>query len=198
MFTGIITEVGKIVSKKDKQEGMVLGVKCPDTAKRAKNGSSICISGVCLTVIKKQKNVLYFDVMPETLKKTVLGEKKESDKVNTEGTLRVGDELGGHFVYGHVDGVGTVVSLQDQGDNRLITVKPPADMMQFIAPQGSIGIDGVSLTIAQFDKETLTVSLIPFTLKHTTLGYLKIGDRVNLEADMLIKYIKKTKYLAAS
>lgn len=191
MFTGIITEVGGIVSKKTKLEGIVLVVKSKDISKNVKNGSSVCISGICLTVIKKQKNNLYFDVMPETLKKTVLGEKQEGDKVNMEGTLRAGDELGGHFVYGHVDGVGVVISLQNQGDNRLIKFKPSSDMMQYIAPQGSIGIDGVSLTVAQFDKDTFTVSLIPFTLKNTTLGKLQTGDKVNLEADMLVKYIKK-------
>jgi riboflavin synthase len=191
MFTGIITEVGEIISKKEKTEGIVLVVKAKDIAKQAKNGSSVCISGICLTVIKKEKNNLYFDVMPETLKKTSLGEKKEGDKVNLEGTLRVGDELGGHFVYGHVDGVGTVVSLEKQGDSRLIKFAPTQELMQFIAPQGSIGIDGVSLTVASFDKKTFTVSLIPFTLKNTTLGKLQVGDRVNLEADMLVKYIKQ-------
>lgn len=191
MFTGIITGMGQIKSIKFKQEGSEIAVECGKIGKAAKKGSSICIGGTCLTVIKKEKNKLFFDVMPETYKKTTLEFKKIGDKVNLEGTLRAGDELGGHFVYGHVDCVGEVVKTEDQGDNRLVTFRPPFDFMKYIAPQGSVAIDGTSLTVASFNKDTFTVSLIPFTLKNTTLGKLNVGDKVNLEADMMIKYIKK-------
>ncbi len=119
--------------------------------------------------------------------KTTLGIKKNGDKVNLETSLRVGDELSGHFVYGHVDGVGEVVRVAQEPKQKTITIKPPKKMMRYIAPQGSVAIDGVSLTIAARTANTFTVALVAFTLAHTTLGLVKRGDKVNVEADMMMK-----------
>jgi riboflavin synthase len=188
MFTGIIISKGVIKEIKEKEEGVVIYLEVGDLVEKVKKGSSVSVGGICLTVVDINDQVLGFDVMPETLKKTVLGQKKIGDKVNLELTLRVGDEVGGHFVYGHVDGVGEVVSVENQGDNRLVTIKPPEELMKYLSPQGSMAIDGTSLTVASFDESTFTISLIPFTLEETTLGDLKVGDKVNLEADMLLKH----------
>jgi riboflavin synthase len=178
MFTGIVVEVGE-VNEKTKSK---IRVKTKNLAKDVMLGSSICVGGVCLTVSGIDEDILSFDVMDETIKKSIFGE-----KVNLEGSLRAGDEIGGHFVYGHVDGVGEVVSKI----KNYTKIKPPYDLMKFIAPQGSIAIDGVSLTVSSFEESTFTVSLIPFTLENTTLGELKVGSKVNLEVDMLAKYVAK-------
>ena len=202
MFTGIVVEKGKVMEKRGKeaglpaQAGVVFVVDAGRLGKKVKLGSSVCISGVCLTVTRKKGKKLFFDVMPETLKKTTLGEKEAGAELNLELTLRAGDEIGGHFVYGHVDGVGEVVRVEPQGDNRLVTIKPAAGLMRFIVPQGSVAVDGVSLTVASFAADTFTVSLIPYTLEQTTLGDLKVGDRVNVENDMMLKaLLSKTEEL---
>ncbi len=190
MFTGIIKSIGEIKRIDEKEAGFQLVVDINDCS-GVSVGSSVCVSGICLTVISLDDNLVRFDVMPETIKKTSLNSKQVGSKVNIENTLRVGDELGGHFVYGHVDGVGKVVSIKEQGDNKLIEFEADENIMKYIAPQGSIAVDGVSLTVASFTENTFTVSLIPFTLENTTLGLLKVGDEVNLESDMLAKINKK-------
>lgn len=187
MFTGIVKSMGEIEGVNEKEEGfeLVLNMESPDYISI---GSSVCIGGICLTVTELKDNKAKFDVMPETLKKTTLGDKTVGSKMNIENTLRVGDELGGHFVYGHVDGVGEVVSVEEQSDNKLIEFKAGKNIMKYIAPQGSVAVDGVSLTVAGFTDNTFTVSLIPFTLRETTLGLLKVGDKVNIESDMIAKF----------
>lgn len=187
MFTGIIAGVGTIVKKKANSSGLSLTIETNDIAKDLKKGSSIAVNGACLTVKEIEKSAISFDIMNETIKKTTLNYKKVGDRVNLEPALRVGDELGGHFVYGHADGVGEIISVEDIGNDRLLTIKPPKDLEKYIVPQGSIAIDGVSLTVAKLSGTTFTVSLIPFTLENTILGELKAGDKVNLENDMLAK-----------
>lgn len=194
MFTGIVVGKGKIIEKVAKEFGDVFVVEAKRLARKVKLGSSVSVSGVCLTVTKKRGKKLFFDVMPETLKKTTLGEKEAAMEVNLELTLKAGDEIGGHFVYGHVDGTGEVERVENQGDNKLITIKATPELMRFIAPQGSIAVDGVSLTIAAFSAGSFIVSLIPYTLEHTTLGGLEVGDMVNVENDMLLKHIRQIKH----
>lgn len=193
MFTGIIKSIGEIKKINKKEHGSELAIELNDTA-NVSVGSSVCVSGVCLTVAKKDGQSVSFDIMPETLKKTTLGAKKEDNKVNIETTLKVGDELGGHFVYGHVDGVANVKTIINQGDNRLIEFSAVENIMKYIVPQGSIAVDGVSLTVANFTDSAFTVSLIPFTLENTTLGSLSLGDEVNIESDMIAKLSRINKY----
>lgn len=187
MFTGIVEEMGEVL-----QVGKTLKIKLKNSLKQIKLGSSICVSGVCLTVFSKNENIVSFQVMPETTKKTSLACLEVGDVVNIETTLRVGDELGGHFVYGHVDTVVEILNIDHSVDGKLYTVGIPADLMQYIAPQGSLSLDGVSLTVARVGDHSATVALIDFTLSNTTFGLKKIGDKVNLEVDMLAKYVRNT------
>jgi riboflavin synthase len=183
MFTGIIREVGIVKQLHDgKLEIGNWGENFPSI------GSSVSVNGVCLTVAGYGIGAVIFDVMPETLRKTTIGGKNAGDAVNLESSLRVGDELGGHFVCGHADGVGVVTNVEKEHDAALMTIQPPQELMRFFAPQGSVAVDGVSLTIADTRDDAITVSLVQHTLEHTTLGRVKKGDRVNIECDMLAKY----------
>lgn len=184
MFSGIVQEIGSIAGIDSKQMVISCGILRPQVAE----GSSVLVSGVCLTVSRVREKELAFDIMPETLRKTTLSELKPGDTVNLESSLRVGDELGGHFVYGHVDGVGDILSSEKERDAMRVTIRPPQELLRFLAPRGSVAIDGVSLTIARMDADSIMVSLVPYTLSHTTLGRLAVGDRVNIECDMLAKY----------
>lgn len=187
MFSGIVKEIGSIASVDKKH----LIVSCSGIVPQVIAGSSVSVSGVCLTATAILENALAFAVMPETLRKTTLGEKRIGDAVNLESSLRLGDEIGGHFVYGHVDGVGTVTNVQKESDAILVTIKLPQELLRCMTPQGSVAIDGVSLTIARLDDDMITVSLVPYTLSQTTLGTLKNGDTVNIECDMLAKYAQR-------
>ena len=158
-------------------------------AKGVKKGASIAVNGTCLTATAIRRGRVSFDVVPETLRKTNLGSLKKGDRVNIERPLRVGGELGGHFVLGHIDGKGTVVAKTGRG----IRVRVPKRLEKYLAPKGSIAIDGVSLTIAKLDGNEIFIALIPHTLKHTTLGFKKKGDKVNIEADYLAKLALKGK-----
>src|SRR3990167_5701137 len=178
MFTGIIKSIGEINKINEKEQGIELVIAF-DVNQSISIGSSVCICGVCLTVTDLKDNLFSFDVMPETIRKTTLNFKQIGSKVNIEMVLRVGDELCGHFVYGHIDGIGKVVSIKNEVDN---------DIMKYIVPQGSVAVDGVSLTVARLGSNTFTVSLIPFTLENTTLGELRVGEKVNIESDMLAKF----------
>lgn len=189
MFSGIIQTIGKISSIEPKAEGYLLGIENKTIYNKAKLGNSICTSGVCLSVLKKNNNKIFFEVMPETLRKTSLGEKKVGEIVNMEASLRLGEEIGGHLVFGHVDGVGVIKEIEKEGDNTLITIVPPNNLFTYFCPQGSVALDGVSLTIARLKAKTIAVSLIEDTIKKTTLGKLTVGDKVNIECDMLAKYV---------
>ena len=149
------------------------------------------VNGVCLTVDRKNGNVLSFTTMAETLRKTTLGALTAGARVNLESSLRAGEEIGGHFVYGHVDAVGTAKKIERKDNSVLLTVGIPTSLQKYLAPQGSIGIDGVSLTIAKRQGSSIAVSLVDFTLKNTTLGGLKKGDMINIECDMLAKYVQR-------
>jgi riboflavin synthase len=177
MFTGIVREVGRVVEF----DGSRLVV---DAAAKAEAGDSVAVAGVCLTVLPGSR--LAFDVVPETLSRTTLSGLKQGDRVNIEPALRVGDPLGGHNVQGHVDGIGHVRSIGEP-----VWIDAPVDILRYCIEKGSITVDGVSLTIAAIDDAGFAVALIPHTLAETTLGELQPGDPVNLEADVLAKYVER-------
>jgi riboflavin synthase len=187
MFTGIVREVGTVAAF----DGSRLVVAAPDTAMSAAVGDSVAVAGVCLTVVEKKDGQLGFDVVPETLSRTVLGSLDQASSVNLEPSLRVGDQLGGHVVQGHVDAVGRIRSLEPEGDSRRIWVDAPETVVRYCLEKGSIAMDGVSLTVAALDDEGFEVALIPHTLEVTTLGRLEPGDEVNLEADVLGKVVER-------
>ena len=182
MFTGIVRELGAVASF----DGSRLVVAAPETAAGAAIGDSVAVAGVCLTVVEAAEGRLAFDVVPETLSRTSLGGLEPGGPVNLEPSLRVGDQLGGHVVQGHVDAVGRVRSVEEGEDHR-VWVDAPENVLAYCIEKGSIAVDGVSLTITALDDEGFEVALIPHTLAVTTLGRLEPGAEVNLEADVLRK-----------
>ena len=194
MFTGIVYHTGRIERIEEAPEGgLRLTIEAPDVISNINIGSSVCTNGVCLTATQVGDGKFMTDVMPQTIELSTIGELKEGDLVNIETSLRVGDELGGHFMYGHVDGVAEVIDMQDDGNARLVTIRPPQKLMKYVALQGSLGINGVSLTVARLSEDSFTVSLIPETLELTTFKDLRVGDHVNLEVDMMMKYLDRLK-----
>jgi riboflavin synthase len=187
MFTGIVREVGTVAAF----DGSRLVVAAPETATSAAIGDSVAVAGVCLTVVERNGGQLAFDVVPETLSRTVLGSLDQGNSVNVEPSLRVGDQLGGHVVQGHVDAVGRIRSIEPEGNSRRIWVDAPETVVRYCLEKGSIAMDGVSLTVAALDDEGFEVALIPHTLEVTTLGRLEPGDEVNLEADVLGKVVER-------
>ena len=187
MFTGIVREIGTVAAF----DGARLVVTAPETAEGAAVGDSVAVSGACLTVVDAADGRLAFDVVPETLARTVLGSLEQGGSVNLEPSLRIGDQLGGHVVQGHVDAVGRVRSVEPEGNGRRVWVDAPETVVGYCIEKGSIAVDGVSLTVAAFDDEGFEVALIPHTLAVTTLGRLEPGDGVNLEADVLGKVVER-------
>ncbi|MCX8069358.1 MAG: riboflavin synthase [Thermodesulfovibrionales bacterium] len=189
MFTGIITELGIIQSISNTHSGAKLTISCPSTAKDASIGDSIAVNGMCLTVTTNDKDRLEFDISRQSLNVTTAGYWKVGDKVNLEPALRIGDKIGGHLVSGHVEDIGKILSKMPYGNAQKITIQSPRSILNYAIPKGSIAIDGISLTIVDVDKETFSVVIIPHTLKMTTLGFKGVGEMVNLEPDMLAKYV---------
>ncbi|HKP17312.1 MAG TPA: riboflavin synthase [Gaiellaceae bacterium] len=184
MFTGLVREVGRVVANDDGKLRIESGLA-------AAVGDSISISGACLTVVDGDRKTLAFEAVPETLSRTTLGRLAPGDGVNLEPALRAGDALGGHYVQGHVDAVGAVRSVESEGDGKRVCVDAPEAVLRYCVEKGSVAVDGVSLTIAEVDGEGFAVALIPHTLAATTLGSLEPGDEVNLEADVLAKYVER-------
>ena len=191
MFTGIVREMGRVVSVVAAEEGAQLVVAAPRTAPRTAVGDSVAVDGVCLTAVSVTDGEIAFDAVAETLRRSSLGALETGDDVNVEPALRAGDPLGGHYVQGHVDAVGRVTTVDPEGDGRRVTFEAPPDVLRYCAEKGSITVDGVSLTVAGLDEASFTVALIPHTLAETTLGALAPGDEVNLEADVLAKYVER-------
>jgi len=187
MFTGIVLEVGTVAAF----DGARLVVEAPETATDAAVGDSVSVAGVCLTVVEAESGRLAFDVVPETVSRTMLRHLEPGSTVNLEPSLRVGDRLGGHVVQGHVDAVGRVRSIEPEGDSRRLWIDAPAAVLGYCIEKGSIAVDGVSLTVAAFDDDGFEVALIPHTLAVTTLGRLAPGDELNLEADVLGKVVER-------
>ena len=191
MFTGLVREVGEVVSVERDGGGVRLAVRSPITAADAAVGDSVAISGVCLTVVEAPDGVVVFDAVPETLARTTLELLRPGARVNVEPALRAGDQLGGHYVQGHVDGVGTVRSVEPEGDATRVWFDAPSEILRYAVEKGSITVDGTSLTVAALGGDAFAVALVPHTLRATTLGHLEAGDRVNLEVDVLAKYVER-------
>ena len=191
MFTGLIREVGRVAAVDGGADGVRLTIEAPETARDARLGDSIALSGVCLTVVDRTDARLAFDAVPETLARSSLQTLEPGSRVNVEPALRAGEPLGGHYVQGHVDGVGRVRSVEPEGDGRRIWVDAPPELMRYVVEKGSVAVEGTSLTVADLDERGFAVALIPHTLGETTLGELEPGDPVNLEADVLAKYVEK-------
>src|SRR5436853_2792615 len=187
MFTGIVRELGTVAAF----DGARLVVVAPETAAGAAVGDSVAVAGVCLTVVEREDGRLAFDVVQETLARTVLGNLQPAAPVNLEPSLRVGDQLGGHVVQGHVDAVGRVRSVTPEGEGQRVWVDAPEAVLGYCIEKGAIAVDGVSLTVAALDDEGFEVALIPHTLAVTTLGALEPGDEISLEADVLGKVVER-------
>ena len=193
MFTGLITEVGTIASITLAKESAVLVISAPNTVAGISLGDSIAVNGVCLTATAVQGDTFTADVMVQTLSLTSLGSYKEGDRVNLELAATLSDRMGGHVVQGHVDGVAQVISIVDGEKWQEFTVKLHGSLMKYVVAQGSICIEGVSLTVGQLNDESneVTVWLIPATLEKTNLSVKKIGDPLNIEVDVLAKYVER-------
>jgi len=191
VFTGIVRERGRVVSVEPGTDGARIRVAAPRAAAQAEVGDSVAISGVCLTVVAIADGEVEFDAVAETLRRSSLGRLARGAEVNVEPALRAGDPLGGHYVQGHVDGVGRVRSVEPEGDGRLVRFDTPPVVLRYCVEKGSITVEGVSLTITDVDEDGFGVALVPHTLAETTLGALEPGDEVNLEADVLAKYVER-------
>lgn len=191
MFSGIVAGQGVLKAIRASAQSVRIEVQHRGLIRCVRIGDSVAINGCCLTIVAHQAGVLVFDVLDETWNRTCLQHAHSGEHVNLEGALRVGNPLGGHWITGHIDGVGRITHSQKQGRDVLFEIKPPAGFMQWIVHKGSVAIDGVSLTVAEVKKRRFKVWLIPHTMKLTTLGWKREGDPVNLEGDMFAKYVQK-------
>ncbi len=191
MFTGIVTDVGRVRAVRETNRDLRFEIETKFDLSTIDIGASISHAGCCLTVVEKSDGWFAVEVSGETLSLTTLGDWKEGRPVNLERAARVGDELGGHIVSGHVDGIGEVISITSEGGSHRVQVRAPKPLHRFIAPKGSITIEGVSLTVNEVDDDVFGVNLIPHTWDVTTLGTLNVGSRVNLEIDMLARYLAR-------
>ena len=191
MFTGIVREVGRIDAVEGDDERRTIVLAAPDTAAATEVGDSVAVAGVCLTVEAVDDGQLRFHAVTETLGRTTLGALVVGASVNVEPALRAGDPLGGHLVQGHVDGLGRIRASVAEGDGRRVAIEVPETILRYCVEKGSITVDGVSLTVAALADDAFEVALVPHTLAATTLGSLAEGDRVNLEVDVLAKYVER-------
>ena len=192
MFTGIIVALGRVTSIKDKGGDLELGVDAGELdLARSAIGDSVSVQGACLTVTRKQGREFFADVSRETMAKTTLNELRQGSQVNLEPALRAGDALGGHMVSGHVDGVGTVVGAAEDARSFRLEFEIPAELQRYIAPKGSVCVNGVSLTVNGAAGRRFDVNLIPHTRTVTTLGELAVGDSVNIEIDVIARYLER-------
>jgi riboflavin synthase len=191
VFTGIVRELGAVVSAEEVAGGRALVVRAPGTATRTKAGDSVAVDGCCLTAASIDGENLSFHAVPETIARSTLGALEAGDRVNVEPALRAGEELGGHYVQGHVDAVGRIESVEAEGEGLRVFVVAPEDVLRYCVEKGSITVDGVSLTIAELGDDAFAVALVPHTLEATTLSALRPGQAVNLEADVLAKYVER-------
>jgi riboflavin synthase alpha subunit len=191
VFTGIVRELGRVVSAERRGEGLALVVEAPETASEARVGDSVSLGGCCLTVEEIDGALLSFHAVPETLARSTLRDLRAGDAVNVEPAARVGDPLGGHYVQGHVDAVGRVQSVEAEGEGLRVFVVAPEDVLRYCVEKGSVTVDGVSLTVAELASDAFAVALVPHTLEATTLSTLAPGQEVNVEADVLAKYVER-------
>lgn len=191
MFTGIVTDIGRVRSVQRTERDWRYEIETLWDTTTIDLGASIAHAGCCLTVTEKGDGWFAVEVSGETLSKTKLAEWTEGSRINLERAAKLGDELGGHIVSGHVDGLGTVASITPEGGSHRIRFEAPEPLHRFIAPKGSITVDGVSLTVNEVEGRVFGVNIIPHTWEATTLGSLKVGDKVNLEIDMLARYLAR-------
>jgi riboflavin synthase len=189
VFTGIVELSGTVRDTRVVAGGRRLHVDAGSIARECKNGDSVCVQGVCLTVASVMGVSLAFDVITETLQRTTLGRKHVGDRVNLERSLKVGDRLDGHFVQGHIDGTAVVTEVRHSDREYVIGLRPDQHLTHYMVPKGSVAIDGVSMTIAEVRDGDFTVALIPTTLERTTLSTLAVGDLVNIESDIIARTI---------
>jgi riboflavin synthase len=191
MFTGIISDIGEVVAR----DGGRFTLRCAYPAETIALGASIACDGACLTAIEVAaagaRSRFTVDVSNETLSKTTLDAWQPGRRVNLERALKAGEELGGHIVAGHVDGVGTILDIRPDGESQRITVEAPAGLARYLAPKGSVALDGISLTVNEVAGARFGINIIPHTLTHTTLGARRAGDRVNLEVDLIARYVAR-------
>ena len=191
MFTGLVAELGSVEKLAQQGNSFHLTVAATKVMQNLKIGDSMAVNGVCLTVVHLGDASFTADVMPETVRLTNIGLLHAGDKVNLERTLRLCDGLDGHIVSGHVEGLGTIASRRPDGIAMVVTITAPAELLKYIIKKGSIAIDGISLTVTEVTETSFSVSLIPHTAKETTLGFKDVGDRVNLETDIIAKYVER-------
>lgn len=191
MFTGLVEALGEVEAVQPRDAGLRLSVRHPALAAELRLGESVAVDGVCLSVIEVGADQFAFDVGPETLVRTTLGDLRPGHAVNLERALRLGDRLGGHWVQGHVDGVGRIAAKEARGEWQIVWFETPPLLTRQMVVKGSVAVDGVSLTIVDLYRDRFSVMLIPHTLQQTTLGRKQVGDRVNLETDILAKYVQR-------
>ena len=191
MFTGIIEEIGIIQKTAPGRDSVRFWIAAEKVLQGLAPDDSVSVSGVCLTVTETHRDAFTAMAVAKTLERSTLGQARKGEAVNLERALRLGDRLGGHFVQGHVDGVGKVVTLTKRGDATLFGIRAPRDLLRYAILRGSVAVNGVSLTIAELDEDRFTVSVIPYTLEHTTFRILKNESRVNLEMDFFGKYVER-------
>lgn len=192
MFTGIIEEIGSVRSITYGSSSIRISLDCTKITDDIKVGDSVAVNGVCLTVTSSSEK--WFDVMPETMRTTNLGTLKTSDKVNLERALKLNDRLGGHLVSGHIDGIGKITNKVKEDNAVWLTIEASQEILRYIVKKGSVALDGTSLTVAEINKNSFKVSLIPLTFGVTTLGLKNTGDVVNIECDVIGKYVEKLIY----
>jgi len=193
MFTGIVEEIGAVKGVNKTGAGVLLRIRSEKVYSDAKIGDSICVNGSCLSVVEISGNILSFDVIPETLKRTAITHLKTNDSVNLERSMKADSRIGGHFLTGHVDYKGTIVDISRKQESVGFKISLPKEYAGFVVEKGSVGVDGVSLTVSGVAKEDFTVYLIPHTLKNTTFSVNKKGDFINVETDIIGKYVAKDK-----
>ena len=190
MFTGLIEDVGTIGVLRLENAAAVLTVKTNLPVHSMPRGASVAVNGACLTVVRKSNKTFTVDVSPETLQRTNLETLAVGSSVNLERPMRLADRLGGHLVTGHVDGLGTIETIEQEGEFTIVTFAVPALLGALLVPKGSVAVDGISLTVNVCRKRRFSVAIIPFTMKHTNLRARKVGDKVNIETDLIGKYVQ--------
>jgi|SRR5262249_36282747 len=191
MFTGIIEDVGEVVRWERRGGAGVLVVRTGLPVDEMDLGASIAVNGACLTVTEKSRGAFKVDVSPETLKRTTFGGLKRGAAVNLERPMQIGDRLGGHLVTGHIDGVGAAEKIQTKGDYTFYTFRVLSPLSRLLVPKGSVAVDGISLTVNGCGRGRFSIAAIPFTLKHTNLRHLRVGAKVNIETDLIGKYVQR-------
>jgi riboflavin synthase len=191
MFTGLIEEVGEVVEVRASDSGTQLQIAAPRTAKKARRGDSIAVNGCCLTLTSRRGDPLTFDLLEETIARTNLQKLRRNDPVNLERALATEGRLGGHFVQGHIDWVSRIVAFDKKGADFRLEVELPAEFAQYVTHKGSIALDGISLTVADVFPKSFLVWIIPYTKRHTNLDRAQVGDLVNVEFDILAKYVER-------